>query len=232
MTVPEPVEAELWSRYTGEGDPCARDRLFVMYGPWAASIARSVHRRVWAYSVDCEDFVQNAKVGLLEAMSRYDPERGIAFQAFAKPRVRGAVFNGLKAILGDRLTSRDESRFKARLQSLQRASDGESDAFDGVVNAILDLGLGFLLDEAAHAHEATGNSDGYAYARTSEIEARLTAAVDRLPERLGLIIKAHYYKQIQFQELATTLGVTKGRISQLHRTALERLRSLVQDLPS
>lgn len=230
MSTPGAMEAELWDRYIRDRDTDAWNRLATLYGPWSASVARSVHRRVWAYPVDLEDFVQNAKVGLLEAMSRYDPDRGIAFQAFAKPRIRGAVFNGLKAVLGDRPTPRDESRLKARLHSLQSVHDGESDAFETVVNAIADLGLGLLLDEAAQNHGASGNAEGYAYARASEVEARLATALERLPKRLALIIRAHYYEHIQFQELASNLGITKGRVSQLHRAGLERLRILVQDL--
>ncbi|GAB2617221.1 sigma-70 family RNA polymerase sigma factor [Novilysobacter erysipheiresistens] len=225
------MEAELWCRYSRDRDTDAWNQLATLYGPWAASVARSVHRRVWAYPVDLEDFVQNARVGLLEAMSRYDPDRGIAFQAYAKPRIRGAVFNGLKAVLGDRPTPRDEARLKARLHSLQRSHDGESDAFDTVVNTIAELGLGLLLDEVVQSQAASGTGEGYAYARASEVEARLAAAVERLPQRLALIIRAHYYEHLQFQELAATLGVTKGRVSQLHRAGLERLRMLVQDLP-
>lgn len=226
----EPAESELWKRYARDRDCLARDRLVAMYAPWATAVAHQVHRRVWAYSADCEDFIQNAKVGLLEAMSRYDPDRGIPFPAFAKRRIRGAVFNGLKAILADRPTPRDEARFKARLRSLEQTDEGGGDAYDIVVNSILDLGLGFLLEEAAQLHESGRNNDGYAYARSAELEARIAAAVDRLPDRLALIVKAHYYKDLPFLEVAASMGVTKGRVSQLHRTALERLRALLRDI--
>src|SRR3546814_15839408 len=89
MSTPGAMEAELWDRYIRDRDTDAWHRLATLYGTWSASVARSVHRRVWAYPVDLDDFVQDAQVGLLEAMSRYDPDRGVAFQAIAKPRIRG-----------------------------------------------------------------------------------------------------------------------------------------------
>lgn len=230
MAYGEAREAELWNRYVDHRDPAARDSLFELYLPWATAVGRSVHRRVRAYSVDRDDFVQNAQMGLLEAMSRYDPGRGIAFQAFATRRVRGAVFNGLKAILRDRPAPRDESRYRARLESIQQ-SEGEVSAFGTVVDSIVDLGLGFLLDEMAYALDIPSTNDGYVYARTSETERRLAVAIEQLPERLALIIKQHYFQQVQFQEIAIAFGVTKGRVSQLHRSGLERLRALLYDLP-
>jgi RNA polymerase sigma factor for flagellar operon FliA len=212
-------EPELWSRYRVSGDAEARDRLFLHYAPWASSIARHVHARVRAYQIDRDDFVQNATIGLLEAMSRFDPERGIAFRSYAQPRVRGAVFNGLRAILGDRPTPSDEAKFAERLQSFQEG--GEESAFDSVVNAILNLGLGCLLDEAM-----LSDHDGCLhYAHTSQLEVRLGVALKGLPERLRMIVHAHYFQHVPFQEIAAQLRLTKGRISQLHKEALTRLRA-------
>lgn len=227
MLVLEPAETELWVRFKGGNDPAARDRLFLHYVPWATSIARSVHRRVWAYPVDRDDFVQNATIGLLEAMSRYDPDRGIAFRSYATPRVRGAVFNGLRAILGDRIATRDESRFAARLENLHETDEGS--ALDGVVDSIVGLGIGYMLDEAIRSMTVVSAADGLAYAQTSETEARLLAAVDRLPERLKAVIKSHYFQHLPFNELAAQWGLTKGRISQLHKAALVRLRDVLHD---
>jgi RNA polymerase sigma factor for flagellar operon FliA len=218
--VQELSEPELWSRYRVSGDAEARDRLFLHYAPWASSIARHVHARVRAYQIDRDDFVQNATIGLLEAMSRFDPARGIAFRSYAQPRVRGAVFNGLRAILGDRPAASEEAKFAERLQHLQDAGEGES-AFDSVVNAILNLGLGCLLDEAA-----LSDQDGCLhYAHTSQLETRLGVAIKGLPERLRMIVHAHYFLHVPFQEIAAQLRLTKGRISQLHKEALMRLRA-------
>lgn len=223
----EAVETELWLRYRSQQDQDARDHLYLRHAPWAATIAKEVHRRVWAYQVDREDFIQNATIGLLEAMSRYEPERGIAFRAYAKPRVRGAVFNGLRSILGDRIQAQDESRFISRLEHLQVGDEGEG-AFERVVESIVGLGIGYLLDEARNS-SSTEPADGLAYVHATELESRVLSAVEQLPERVRWIVHAHYYQHVPFQEIASSLGLTKGRVSQLHRSALLKLRELLRE---
>lgn len=221
------AESDLWERFRRADDIAAHDRLFLHYMPWATAIARSVHHRVRAYPVDRDDFVQNATIGLLDAMSRFDPNRGIAFRFYAKPRVRGAVFNGLRLIMGGRPPPRDDNRFAARLDDLYE--EGEGSAFDQIVDTIAGLGIGYLMDEAARLPSSVP-TDGLAYVQAAQAEARLRHAVDRLPERLQLVVRSHYFQYIPFHVLAAQMGVTKGRISQLHRTALLRLRDLLREL--
>ncbi|HEY2346793.1 MAG TPA: sigma-70 family RNA polymerase sigma factor [Xanthomonadaceae bacterium] len=223
----EIAEPELWTRYRVHDDDRARDRLFLHYVPWASAIAKSVHRRLRVYNVDREDFVQNATIGLLEAMARFDPTRGIPFSAYAKPRVRGAVFNGLRAILGERLAPSDESRFAERLNDLHDAPS-EGSAFNDVIDSILGLGTGYLLDEAAS--HMLAREGGLEYARTAELEERIASAVSMLPDRLKMILQLHYFQFVPFQEIAARMGVTKGRVSQLHKAALGKLRDALSDL--
>lgn len=223
----ESVEPELWLRYRNSNDHQARDRLFLHYVPWASAIAKNVHHKVRAYSADRSDFIQNATIGLLEAMSRFDPSRGIAFRAYATPRVRGAVFNGLRAILGDRATPSEESRLTYRLQHIA-SDDREESAFTSVVDSIVELGIGLLLDEAADTGSVS-RGDGLSYAQSREMEARVGAAVAELPDRLKLLIQSYYFQFVPFHELASQLGVTKGRISQLHKSALQKLRQSLRE---
>lgn len=217
------AETELWQRYRRSSDIAARDHLFHLYMPWAAAVGRNVYRRVSVYSLDCNDFVQNAELGMLDAMTRYDPERGVDFRAFAKPRVRGAVFNGLRALLRERGVVHDDTRHAERLSHFHGNDD---DPFDGVVEAIIGLGIGYLLDHAA----VDRGDDAYAYVKRSQIDSRLTAAVSRLPERLRRIVVAHYFEHIPFTAIAEDMQLTKGRVSQLHHEALTRLRHALREL--
>jgi RNA polymerase sigma factor FliA len=216
-------EYELWRRYRQDSDSSARDRLFMQYMPWAAAVGRGVYRRVSIYSLDSEDFVQNAEVGLLDAMSRFDPDRGVDFRAYARSRVRGSVFNGLRTLLSERGVSNDDARYAERLAHMH---SGDLDAFDSVVDAIVGLGIGYLLDNAGNA----GNEDAYACINRNQTNAALLQAVSRLPERLRQLITAHYYHHIPFREIAIRMGVTKGRVSQLHHDALNRLRDVMREL--
>jgi RNA polymerase sigma factor for flagellar operon FliA len=223
-TVSEPAtEVELWRQYRQGNDLIARDRLFLQYMPWAESVGRSVYRRISIYSLDSEDFVQNAELGLLDAMSRFDPSRGVEFRAYAKPRVRGAVFNGLRTLLQERGVSNDDMRYAERLAHLHR---NDIDAFDSVVDAIVGLGIGYLLDHASNE----GSADAYAYVKRDQTNTTLLQAVNRLPERLRHIVAEHYFNHVPFRDIAEGMGVTKGRMSQLHHEALNRLRGALREL--
>lgn len=223
MVIEPDAEAQLWRQYRQRSDPIARDRLLSQYMPWAASIGRGVYRRISIYSLDSDDFVQNAEVGLLDAMLRFDPGRGVEFRAYAKSRVRGAVFNGLRALLSERGVSSDDARYAERLAHLHRS---DADAFDSVVDAIVGLGIGYLLDHASNE----GGEDAYAYARRDQTSAALAHAVGRLPERLRHVVTEHYFNHVPFRDLAEAMGVTKGRVSQLHHDALNRLRGAMREL--
>jgi RNA polymerase sigma factor FliA len=216
-------EAALWRQYRERSDLLARDRLFLQHMSWAESIGRIVYRRISIYSLDSEDFVQNAELGLLDAMSRYDPDRGVEFRAYAKPRVRGAVFNGLRTLLSERGVSNDDMRYAERLAHLHNA---DIDAFDSVVDAIIGLGIGYLLDHIGN--EGTG--DAYAYVKQNQTNANLQQAVSRLPERLRHVVSEHYFNHVPFRDIATDMKLTKGRISQLHHEALGKLRIVLREL--
>lgn len=210
-------EDALWQQFRQHRATAARDALYLRYTPWASALARRVHRRFPRLMADRDDFVQNANIGLLEAIDRYDPARGIAFQAYAMARVRGSVFNGLRAILGGQASE----RYQERLETLQEPAE---DPFDALVGTIVGLGIGYMLDDVASS-PAADMQDGLRYAEDREIATRLTLALDTLPPRHRLIVVRHYFEFTPFIDLATEWGVSKGRISQLHRAALEGLKA-------
>lgn len=222
-------EKELWLRFKSSQDAEARDRLVRHYSPWATSIARSIHRRVWAYPVDSDDFVQNATIGLLEAMSRFDPERGIVFEAYAKARVRGAVFNGLRAIVGDRLQPQDSRRAQARLELIREAGE-EGDALARLLDAVVGLGIGYLIDDSVRLAGMAKPEDAYAYATRNETSRKVLSAMARLPDRYRKIVEDHYFHEVAFIEIASRLGVTKGRVSQIHKAAMAHMREYLAGL--
>jgi RNA polymerase sigma factor for flagellar operon FliA len=220
-------ERTLWSRYRREGDAQARNALFDRYVPWSRSVARDVYRRVRLPQLDWADYAQNASVGLIEAMGRFDAARGIDFMAYAKPRVRGAVFNGLRTFLEDGNPHGHSSRQRARVESLQGEEGG--DLVDQLVGTVTGLALGFLID--SHATDAAFHPSGDAsvLAEHSQLGSALQDAMESLGAKEHQVLVLHYYQHLPFVEIAAILGLTKGRISQLHRAGLERMRRALRE---
>jgi len=216
----EAAEKELWKRYREQKDAAARDFLFMKYTAWARGVAASVYRRLRVSQMEWSDYVQNSQIGLMEAMSRFDATRNIDFMAYAKPRVRGAVFNGLRLVLREEKHNRDlVSRGFDRVQSLAESSTSEP--LENFVDSVVGLALGYLL-ETEQFSQATGYAQEMLEQR--ELGELLKEAILELEERERGILTSHYFLQIPFQAIALDLGITKGRVSQIHKAALMKLR--------
>ncbi|MGC1548556.1 MAG: sigma-70 family RNA polymerase sigma factor [Rhodanobacter sp.] len=223
-------ERVLWQRWHQTRDAAARDALIIQYSPWARMIARDVYMRMYLLRDAWHDCVQNALIGLIEAMDRFDPDRGVSFQPYARHRVRGAVFDGMRALRGSHMHGRGSfdpvAAARERMESLDE--DSGSDPLDAFIATTVGLGLGFLLD----AHSMPGRiqpPDAYAELEKEELSAAVADGMDRLSERERMILMLHYYHQIPFVDIASQLAITKGRVSQLHKRALERLRLMLRE---
>lgn len=216
-------ELELWGRLRESDDRVAHQLLFAKYSVWARSVAGDVFRRVKVAQMDWADYSQNAVIGLLEAMGRFDHTRGIDFIAYAKPRVRGSVFNGLRIFLAEnsQVGARQEWR-EDRLESLDER-DG-ADQLDHFVSLVSGLAIGHLLDTLGESEFIGQMQAVERKVDADRIGVRLRDAIRRLPEKEELVIGLHYLQHMPFVEIAGLLGVTKGRVSQLHKSGMARLR--------
>lgn len=212
----EDVEQELWRRYREDNDLAARDYLFLKYASWARHVAGKVVGRISSHGMEWMDHVQNAQIGLLEAMARFDQRRGIDFMAYAKPRVRGAVFNGIRGFVQPLSSRADDRHAGDRLDSLWDSN--ADDPVDNFVDAVIGLSLGFFL-------EGRGSQDEVDTLQMSQL---LRDGILDLTSRQRQILIAHYFQHLQFQKIAEDLSITKGRVSQLHKSALAALRKVLE----
>lgn len=231
MSYVDSDEQSLWQRWRQERSTAIRDALIVHYSPWARLVARDVYLRVYLMRDAWHDCVQNALLGLMEAIERFDPDRGIAFQPYARLRVRGAVFDGLRVLRNIHLelgydAGHRAAAAKERVQSLNE--DAGDDPLEAFIATTVGLGIGFLLDMQSMPGRVQP-ADAYAELEKAEMSAAVSESLEQLPERDRAIVVLHYYHQLSFVEIAEQLGVTKGRISQLHKRALEQLRCCLRE---
>lgn len=217
-------EQQLWTSHREGKDRGAHQQLFFRYAPWARAVARDVYRRMRIPQMDWNDYAQNATIGLLEAMGRYDENRGIEFMAYAKPRVRGAVFNGLRSYLSEANRSGGRvERINDRLDSFEASSS--DDPLSQLISTVSGMGLGLLLDSSASEDFFGAGSDASALVERHQMDTMLESAMVQLPEREKLVLTLHYFQHMPFVDIAALLGVTKGRVSQIHKAAIEKSRA-------
>jgi RNA polymerase sigma factor for flagellar operon FliA len=223
--------AQLWMQYMAGRDGTMRDRLVERYLPHAKSLAAMLYRARGDNSVSFDDYLQYARLGLLEAVDRFDPRREASFETFSSYRIRGAVLNGLgdeSELAAQRAYWRN--RVQERMDSLRsNAFTGDVDFdFDELVQTTVGLALGELLERNAHepADESV-EANPYAATELAQLRQVIQGFVEKLPLRERDLIRRHYYEHREFQAIAEEFALTKGRVSQLHAQALARIRKLL-----
>ena len=89
-------EAALWRSYIADRDPLLRAKLIERYLPTAQKLAAYAYSRRGPQAPEFADYLQWARLGMIEAFDRYDPKREASFVTFAGYRIRGAILNGLE----------------------------------------------------------------------------------------------------------------------------------------
>lgn len=232
-----------WQRWFDSRDPTARDRLIVHYSPLVKFVAGRVGAGL-PNSVDPGDLVSAGVFGLIDAVERFDPERGVKFETFAVPRIRGAVFDGLRSLdwvpRSVRSRAREvENAFQELEGRLGRAPNDDelarqlkiTDAeFQKWLAAIASTTVG-PLDRALTAGIEPRGLGGdvpdspSAVVEESEVRRLVRGELKRLPEREKLVLSLYYDEGHTLAEIGAILGVTESRVSQIHTKAVLHLRA-------
>jgi len=234
--------AELWRAFKDLHDPIARERLALSYLHLVQVQTRQLARRLPS-SVKAEDLEGYGMIGLLEAIDRFDPDRGIPFEVFARLRIRGAMYDYLRTLDQlPRLARRQVQRIQTQVHVLSRTL-GRTPTHAELARAVgLETPvLGRLLADAQAAvassledskdagrlpDDLVGDSgkDILGQLEREELLAELWHAINALPVRHKLIIGLYYGEGLTLGEIGRILSVTESRVSQIRGQALESLR--------
>lgn len=220
-------------------DP-ARDELATSHLPLVVHIARELVGKLPAH-IDRSELVSAGSLALVCAAQAWDPERGVPFHRYAAIRIRGALLDELRgsdwASRSVRTRARriDETRQRLHCELVRRPTAAELAAAAGMSVADLvaseaDVARASVLSLQVAETEDGGSS--VASERPGPEEALLRReelgylddAIESLPERLRLVIRGYFFEQQPMAVLATQLGVTESRISQLRAEAVRLLR--------
>lgn len=224
---PQKVEASLWRRFRFSNDQKCREKLFNRYRMMAVKLAHKQYHRRPPYGLEIPDFEQFAYAGLLEAIDKFDPLRNIPFSAYARYRILGSITDGLAhSSEGGAQYSHRRRVETDRLRSLNVDPNTE-DALEQISNLVVGLALGFILEDTGVFQSPTGadpRPSAYESLSWREMQLRLKAEIENLPTTHKTVIRQHYINGVAFIQIAKLLNLSKGRISQIHKAAVERLR--------
>ncbi|MGL4370566.1 MAG: RNA polymerase sigma factor WhiG [Spirochaetota bacterium] len=246
----EQNEDDLWRRLVkskGE-DMELRDYFVMKYSPLVKYVAGKVSMGM-PQSIEFDDLVSYGTFGLIDAISKYDPDRGIKFKTYAMTRVRGAIFDELRSIdwipRSIRQAAKKIEQAIAELENkLGRTVEDDEiahelgismDEFQSTLNKVsgtsmLSLNdIWFLGDDSDELSiletlEAPDNMNPDVLIEKEEIKEFIVDAIKKLPDKERKVIVLYYYEDLTLKEIGQVLEVTESRVSQLHTKAIMRLR--------
>ncbi len=213
--------------------------------PLIKHIAHRVSTRLPA-NVEIRDLINAGVLGLLDAIEKFEPERGVRFKTYAEVRIRGAILDSLRnldwAPRSLRKKSKDLEKTYADLtQKLGRAATDEEvseamgekiEDFHALIDQLHGLTVGSFenlsdsedSENYINYYPDDGSNDPYAKFESRELTTILTDAIEDLPEKERLVLSLYYYEEFTMKEIGALLGVNESRVSQLHTKATLRMR--------
>ncbi|MDA8456969.1 sigma-70 family RNA polymerase sigma factor [Acidovorax sp. GBBC 3334] len=252
-------EDALWMQWVGHKDPDARATLIEQYLPYARMLAAVLFKGRFHDEVEFADYFQLASMGLMEAVDRYRPGQGAHFKTYASYRIRGTVLNGLEKLTEKNQQIALQKRLRSeRLEAAAEAAalmtgtadvDHEATGSQPPVSELLaylaEVGIGLALGVMLEGTGMIGTdapdelpsvlSPEVIYFRKRESQhwqGLLRDLVLRLADQERLVIRCHYLQGIAFDEIGHMLGVSRSRVSQLHRQGLAHLRKAMAQAPA
>ena len=244
------------SQYIIAGNAYTREEVIHRYIHLVKYVASRVSVNL-PPNVELNDLISDGVIGLIDAIEKYDDERGVKFETYAITRIHGAILDALRALdwvpRAVRQKARELERTQQELESKMGRSPTDEELAErlGVTTKDLDAmqqrvrGTAVLSLEEYIPNErgseiplidtlrGEGGEVGSSFEQ-SEIREALIKAVEELPPQERTVITLYYFEGQTLKEIKATLNVSESRVSQIHAQAVihlrGKLRTLRQDL--
>ena len=241
---------QLWNEYKFGGNEEAREKLITDFVPIVNTIARRLE--IYASSsYGFEDLVSVGLMGLLDAIEKFQPGKGAIFKTYAWHRIRGAILDEIRALDWVPRSIRDKaSQLEKAYQTVRQRTGRAAEEFEvaeelGISQEQLQETLAqvgctsiltiedLMTDEENEEIVNDWLADPYAVDVQEQVELQenkeiLAESIDQLPEKEKLVVSLYYNEEATMQEISLVLGITVGRVSQLHSSAIVRLRNALK----
>lgn len=241
-------EEELWKRFTKSKEQDIRDYFVLKYAPLVKYVAGKISIGM-PQSIEFDDLVSYGVFGLIDAINKFDFNRGIKFKTYAMTRIRGAIFDELRSIDWiprsirqkakqiEQVISELENKLGRTVEDDEIAQELgiSNEEFQSLLNklsgtSMLSLNdiwyLGDDSDELSilETLEAPETMNPDVMIEKEEIRDYIIDAIKKLPDKEKKVIVLYYYEDLTLKEIGEVLEVTESRVSQLHTKAIMRLR--------
>ncbi len=223
------------------------------YVPLVKNVVGRITARLPSHVVDREDLVHVGVIGLMSALEKYDANRNVQFETYARFRIRGAVLDEMRSRdWVPRSTRSKDNKLEAAFEKLQKKlgrSPDEEEVADFMKMTmeeyyqLLDESRciamissedlpGDYLDSLSRGEmlETIDHGNPLELLKSSELREGMKRAINQLPEKERLVLALYYYEELTMKEIGKVLNLTESRVCQLHTQAIFRLRGVTRHL--
>ncbi len=225
---------ELWQEFKLNDNLEARDSLIEYYLPLVEKIVRRIFaqkRAIISSDLDLEDLISIGTIALIKAIDNFDIERGTSFESYAYKMIHGYVFNYISSKLP--ISTKSYKRLRKSIEenweeNPEKAQQKLRDLIHGIALAkLISLERAITVDEDLKIIDRIADDSWLspqAMVENKEILQKIKELLENLTPHEKRVIIEYYYENKKFVEIANELGITRQRISQLHNTAIRKLR--------
>ena len=225
-----------------------RDGVVLEHLPLVKAIAVRVHENLPVH-VDIGDLVHAGILGLFDAVAKYKPERKVAFSSYAKHRIKGAILDSLRQL---DWASRDLRRRHKQVEAVTRDLAAVLHRHPTVAEIAEKMGVEVgrwrhMMIDLQHVGLVSASSRGHEHdelpapefpakpdTRPDRMCARvqlrslLDGAMRTLPPRYQKVVALYYLRDMTMREIGVVLGINESRVSQIHKSALEKMGTALE----
>jgi RNA polymerase sigma factor for flagellar operon FliA len=242
-----------WVQFKENNDPQIRQRLLEQYLPLVKNVAGRMAMG-FPKSVELSDLINTGVIGLIEALSNFDPSRGVKFETYAVPRIRGAILDELRSLdwvpRSTRAKSREIERAVSKLENqlgrppsnrelakcLKVSAQELFSTLDDVSSTTI-----LSLDELIYKEEDNRQvprvetledlscENVLGDLEKQELKGYMTQAISHLSEQERLVIALYYYEELTLKEIGEVMQISESRVSQIHTKAVLKLRGMIKE---
>jgi RNA polymerase sigma factor for flagellar operon FliA len=236
--------------YTSLLDEVQCEKLLLDHLPHVQYVARRIHTRL-PPQVLLEDLVHAGILGLMDAVRKYDPSKNVQLKHYAEFRIRGAILDSLRLVDWSPRALRRQARRLEQAISRCKGRLGR-DPSEVEIAAELEVSLdslqhlrgdlrGLDIESLQSSAEDSGgepldslarseDEDPYQQALRSEMTSLLELAITELPAREREVLALYHFQELTMKEVGEVLRIGESRVSQIHSTALSRLRAKLLEI--
>ncbi len=237
---------KLWAEYVKNPNQALREKLILSYANLVKIVAGKLSIYL-GYNVEYDDLVSYGTFGLIDAVDKFDYEKGVKFETYASLRIRGAILDQIRRMdwlprsVRQKQKQIDQAYSKIELEMGRPATDEEvarelrisQDELDKWESQVKASGLVSLDEYMEEGNEAGissvigSNQENYEPGHNMDKEAvkqALIQALEALTDKEKQVILLYYYEEMTLKEISLVLEVSESRVSQLHSKAISKLR--------